>query len=51
MTDEILERGLLPPTCTEPCASCGHPRQTHGSDQRDTSCTDCTCVEWRAPAP
>lgn len=50
MSEQILEDALVPPTCTEPCARCGHPRQAHGADERDTSCTDCTCVEWKAPA-
>ncbi len=46
---DVLEAELAPPRCTEPCVRCGHPRQAHGADQRDTSCTDCTCIEWKAP--
>jgi hypothetical protein len=48
MIDEALG-GLMVPTRSERCSRCDHVRTQHGQDARDTSCTECTCTEFKPP--
>lgn len=47
MTDQpLILAEAPPPIVAHPCATCGHAREEHGQDYRDTSCTICTCPEF-----
>lgn len=49
MVDQPID--FVTPVPEGACLRCGHWRVEHGLDERDTSCTECRCVEFKEAKP